>query len=153
MSFQNNIRALYVNFIGNRGASISAHTYDTFPDSDDISLTAHATANCFGDYVEVISDTGADVWTCGLYLSNANAETDYKVEFATGASASETPRAVVPYQTGAIATTSEGSLTQYYALPFPIHQPDNTRQAARVETGSSAADTIDIVEVHALGLS
>ncbi len=159
MSFQNNIRALYLNFVGNRGGSISAITYDTFPDDDDISLTAEATANSFGAYVEVVSDTGADVWTIGIYVGNASAATDFKVEFATGAAASETPRAVIALTrstiTGAAQTLGNDAAAfgTMFNFPFPIHQPDNTRQAARTKSGSANADTIDVSELHALGLS
>jgi len=159
MSFQNNIRALYLNFIGNRGGSISAHTYDTFPDDDDISLTAEATANSFGAYVTVVADVAAEVWTVGIYVGNASAATDFKVEFATGVAASETPRAVIALTrstiTGAAQTLGNdaGILATMYNFPFPIHQPNGTRQAARAKSGSANADTIDVSELHALGLS
>lgn len=156
MSFQNNIRALYQNFVGNRGGSISGHTYDTFPDNDDISLTCHATANTFGDYVEISADVGAEIWTVGLLLSNPSLESpanDFKVGFATGAASSETDRITIPYFKDLSATTAADVPVMYYSVPFPMHIPNGTREAAHAKSGSAAADTIDIVEVHALGLS
>ena len=154
MSYQTLIKALYTNFIGSAsGGAISLHTYDTFPDDDDIGITANASANVEGSWGEIVSSVGSvDVWFTGLYVSDPNAATDYKVSFGTGAAASEIVRAVFPYTVGALVTTSQGQTDNFYTVPFPIHITSGTREAARAKTGSASADTINVVEHHAIGL-
>lgn len=145
------LKALFSNFITGAGGSISAHTYDTFPDNDDISLSPHGTADTFGDYVAIVTSNGAvRSWTVGLYMSNLTLAGDAKIEMATGASGSETARIVVPFRRTDVSTSGnfEGV---YYALPFPIHIPSGTRIAGRIKVGQTAGD-IDVVEEHALSL-
>ena len=154
MSWQNNIRALYVNFIGPSG-SVSTHTYDTFPDDDDITLTVHGVANTEGDWVEIISSVGAaDVWFVGLYVSNLDIAIDTKVTFGTGASASETQRAVFAFTRTDVTASSGGVVNYgtYYTIPFPIASPTGTREAGRIKSGATAGGA-DVVEHHAIGLT
>ena len=140
------VRALYSNLIGAAGGG-SAHTYDTPPDDDDTTLTGGAGADTFGSYAQIASTVGSsDVWLCGTYISNASAQTDFKVETATGAAASEVARATMPYT--AVQADTPGA----FSLPYPIRIPNGTRLAARSKQGDTAARTIDVVAIVATGL-
>lgn len=140
-------------------SSVSAHTYDTFPDDDDIALTAHGSADTEGDFVEIVSSIGAsDAWFVGYYVSNPSAQLDGKVTFGTGTSGSETARAVFPFHRTLVTAVSLDEtagkiiIGAYYTIPFPLFLPSGSREAGRLKSGNAAADTINVVEHHALTL-
>ena len=138
------VRALFTNFITSSGA-VSAHSYDTLPDNDQTALTANASADTFGAFSAIVTTVGAvDVWLCGVFCTDGSADTDAKVDIATGAAASETSKAVVPYN---------GQAEVNWAFPYPLRVPSGTRVAGRVKTGNTLASTVDVVVLHAIALS
>ena len=145
------IAALFVAFL--RGsAAVSAHSYDTLPDNDDIAVTCAAAADTLVTYAEIASTVGAvDVWVYGLHLSTPSVATDFKITVATGAAGSETAKITVPFMR--TDTTAAGvHLGSIYNVPFPIYVQNGTRLAAAGKSGTTVADTINIVTMHGLGL-
>lgn len=140
------LRALFINFIAASGA-VAGHSYDTLPDNDDTTLTGGAGADTFGSYAQIASTVGSvDVWLCGTYISNASAQTDFKVEVATGAAASEVARSTMPY------TAVQSDTPFAFSLPYPIRVPSGTRLSARSKQGDTAARTLDVVAIVVSGL-
>lgn len=142
------LKSLYLNLIG-PPTGISAHTYDTLPDDDDIAITGGA-ANVYGTVVEIASTVGAaDVHSVGIYISAPDTATDYKVDFQTGP-ATETTRAVVPYTRTDVSTVGAhyGVMTNY---PFPIRVVSGTRISSRLKDGAGSS-VLNVVEFHALGV-
>ena len=153
MAYPAEIKALFKAFLTNKGGgSVSGHSYDTFPDNDDITLTVHGTADTYGDWVNVVTSNGAAAtWTTALYVSNPTIATDYKVDLGTGASGSETRKITVPFAITAFATTSQNIQGQLYNLPFPLYMPALTNISGREKVGATAG-AVDLVEIHATGL-
>lgn len=135
-------------------SSVSSHSYDTFPDDDDISLTAHTdSADTEGDWVEVVASVGAsDVWFVGFYVALVTGNADKRLSFGTGVGASEVSRAVFPHYIEKSSQTVAPVYGQYFSIPFPLFVPSGTREAARLKSGNAAADTAVVVEHHALSL-
>lgn len=151
MGYPQEVKALFSAFLFGAGGSISAHTYDTFPDNDDISLSPHGTADTEGDYTAIVTSNGsARTWTVGAHGVATTLAGDYKFTIATGASGSETVRIVLPARRLDLSASGQQEGV-YYNLPFPIHVPSGTRLAGRVKSGQTAGD-VDIVEEHALSL-
>lgn len=158
MSFPQEIKGIYKAFITGSGGGVSAHTYDTFPDNDDITNSTHGTADTYGDYTAIVTTVGASpVWTCGIYCSNPTIETDFKVDISSGASGSETRRITVPYARTDKTSPSNDVATVinegvYYGLPFPIKFPATSQLWSRVKAGATAG-AVDVVEHHAASVA
>lgn len=157
MAHGQEMKAVFKALVGSiGGGSVSGVTYDTFPDDDDISLTAHTdAADTEGDFVEIVSSIGsADIWFVGYYVSMGlnPGGFDAKVTWGTGTSGSETGRAVFPLAYTGTVTTVVPSLGAYYSIPFAIFVPNGSREAGRVKVGNAAADTVQVVSHHALGV-
>jgi hypothetical protein len=154
MAYPQELKALFKAFLSSKGngGAVSAHSYDTFPDNDDITLTVEGVADVYGDWVNVVTSNGAVAsWTTALYVSNPTIATDYKVDIGTGATGSETRKLTVPYHSTALATTVSSVVGTVYNFPFPIYMPTLTNISGREKVGATAG-AVDIVEVHAIAL-
>ena len=150
------LRALFTNLIGGGGA-VSSHSYDTFPDDDDITCTTSTTDNSLDGttYGILVSTVGsADVWSYGIHVSDISAAMDSKFHLATGAASSESIFATFPVtriDLGTAATLIEPNSN--WTVPYPVRIPNGTRLAANFKAGGTTAHTAQVVGLHIAGLA
>ena len=107
-------------------------------------VTSSATANTFGDYVEIEDSLSAESELCGFMLSAGTLDDNdgYVIEFATGEAGSE-----VPFfrMSGCTSISSRESLDSTYSSNFAYTFkksfvfPAGTRIAARMSDSISSA--------------
>lgn len=141
------LRALFMNFIASGGA-VAGHSYDTFPDNDDTTVTPSTTVDTFGSQAQIVSTVGAsDVWLCGV-LATGTTLTDFKIAISTGLSGATTAKITVP-----VRVISAAGYTPYVALPYPLRVPSGTRLSATSKQGLTTGGTNEVVVEFATGLS
>ena len=114
-------------------------TYYTYPpNAAGVTITSAAGTYTKGSYTEIIpvNTISTQFFITGVTLSNLTVNTDYELDIATGAAASEVIIATVSHM------TDNTNLAHECLFPIPIKVSSNTRISARSSDGTGSLTSI-----------